>query len=135
MRTITAAEYKKIVPLESEEQKALFEWAALMEGKHPELHLLFAIPNGGLRHKATAGRLKAEGVKSGVPDICLPVARKGFHALYIELKRVKGGRASAEQSTWIEALNEQGYFAEVCHGWDSARRVIEWYLGLEIVEV
>ena len=31
----------------------------------------WAVPNGGKRSKAEAGRLKAEGVKSGVPDLCL----------------------------------------------------------------
>ena len=55
-------------------QKALFEWADRMEGAWPELRLMYAIPNGGLRTKAQAGKLKAEGVKPGVPDIHLPVA-------------------------------------------------------------
>lgn len=51
-----------------------------------ELALLHHIPNGGARSKATAGRLKAEGVKAGIPDICLPVPKNGYGALYIELK-------------------------------------------------
>jgi hypothetical protein len=40
-----------------------------------QLSLMFAIPNGGLRHKAEANKLKSEGVKAGVPDIMLPIAR------------------------------------------------------------
>ena len=36
---------------EHDEQVALFEWAALREAEIPELALLFAIPNGGLRNK------------------------------------------------------------------------------------
>lgn len=113
-------------PSESDEQKALFEWAAL--GQYPDLALMYHIPNGGLRSKATASKLKAEGVKPGVPDICLPVPRKGYHALYIELKRRYGGRVSADQRFWIDELNLQGNFAVVCQGWSEARKVIEYYL-------
>lgn len=113
---------------ESQEQQLLFEWAALSAGRWPELALLYHIPNGGSRSKSEAGRFKAEGVKAGVPDICLPVARGGYHGLYIELKRVKGGRVSTAQQGWIAALREQGYYACVCKGWDDAAHVIKAYL-------
>jgi hypothetical protein len=118
----------RIIPTESEEQKALFQWARLMEGRYPELRLMFAVPNGGVRRPATAGRLKAEGVKSGVPDICLPVARHGYHALYIEMKRLSGGGTSPEQKDWLDALNRQGNKAIVCRGWVKAKEAIEEYL-------
>ena len=52
---------RRIVPLESEEQQALFQWVRLMEGRHPELRLLYHIPNGGLRNKPIAVRLTAQG--------------------------------------------------------------------------
>ena len=80
------------VPTEADEQIALFEWAALQSGRFPELTLLHHVPNGGSRNKIEAARLRAQGVKSGVPDLCLPVARGGNHGLYIELKRQRGGR-------------------------------------------
>jgi hypothetical protein len=115
-------------PTESEEQQALFTWAALQRGRYPELDLLFVIPNGGLRHKATAGRLKAEGVKAGVPDVCLPVARGEWHGLYIELKRVRGGKGRDGQERWLAELRDQGYYTAVCHGWMEAMRVIMKYL-------
>jgi hypothetical protein len=123
-------EFSGIIPLESEEQSTLFEWAMLMSKKHPELLYMFAIPNGGLRHKYTAAMLKKTGVKRGVPDTCLPVARQGFHGLYIELKRSKGSRVEQEQKDWIEFLTEQGYKAVVCHGFDEARETIENYLEI-----
>jgi hypothetical protein len=116
-------------PLESEEQSALFQWARVMETRIPELRLLYHIPNGGLRDKRVAVRLTAEGVRRGVPDICLPVARRGCHGLYIELKRGHGGRTTPEQREWLESLNAQGYRAEVCRGFDEARAVIEGYLA------
>ena len=112
---------------EAIEQEALFRWAAWMEPKLPELRLLFHVPNGGSRDKREAARLKAQGVKPGVPDLFLPVARNGYHGLWIELKAGRG-KPSANQCQWIGDLNEQGYRAVVCWGWEAASEVIENYL-------
>lgn len=116
------------IPTEAEEQIALFEWAELQKGRFPELALLYHVPNGGSRNKIEAARLQAQGVKSGVPDLCLPVARGANHGLYIELKRQRGGRISAEQARWIDGLLKQGYAAAICKGWQEAARVIADYL-------
>lgn len=118
-------------PTESVEQQHLFQWAALQAAAHPELDMLYHIPNGGARSKATAGRLKAEGVRAGVPDLCLPVPRGRFHGLYIELKRQHGGQTSPAQRDWLDRLGAQGYAAAVCHGWEDAARTIMAYLRLE----
>ncbi len=112
---------------ESEEQIALFEWAALSRGKYPALEWLFHIPNGGQRSITTAKRLKAEGVKAGVPDICLPVARGDYHGLFIELKAGKN-KATENQERWIAALTANGYKTAVCHGWTAAKDTIVSYL-------
>ena len=96
------------VPLEDAEQRAIFQWAAMGTAARPELGLLYAMPSGGKRAVKTAIALKAQGVKSGVPDMCLPVARNGYHGLYIELKRQKGGTVSETQKSWLTALAEQG---------------------------
>lgn len=118
------------VPTEHAEQRALITWASLSTGKHPELRLLFAIPNGGARSKAAAGKLKAEGVKPGVPDLCLPVARGGHHGLYLEMKRVKGGTLSPEQKQWHQALTEHGYHVALCKGLQAAQASLITYLTL-----
>jgi len=110
--------------LEHLEQKALFQWATVKGGK---LLLLYAIPNGGHRHKAVAAKLKAEGVRAGVPDMCLPVARKGYHALYIELKAGKN-KPTQSQKVWLEALEREGNKAVCCTGWLEAKAIIEDYL-------
>ena len=115
---------------ESEEQAAIFEWCALNRGKYPELELLYHIPNGGKRSKAEAARFKREGVKAGVPDLCLPVARRGFHGLYIELKAEKGV-VSAEQKKWIAELKRQNYCAFVAYGAAAANKALTFYLGGE----
>jgi hypothetical protein len=120
---------KTFISTESEEQQALFQWARLNEKNYPELRLMYHIPNGGLRNKSVAVRLTAEGVRRGVPDICLPVARSGYHGMYIELKRRKGGIVSKEQTEWLELLAAQNYLSLVCYGWDEAREAIKDYLG------
>ena len=120
-----------ISPSESVEQISLFRWARYLEAKHPALKLMHHIPNGGQRNKATAVRLKLEGVKAGVPDICLPVARGGHHGMYIELKAEKG-KPTNNQKEWLKALNDEGYFAVVCHGWEEAAKAISAYLRGEI---
>lgn len=117
-------------PTESAEQIALFQWAAWNEKQIPELVLLYHIPNGGKRYATTARRLKAEGVKAGVPDLCLPVSRGGFHGLYIELKRTRGNQPTENQEGWIAALERQGYKAAVCYGWERAATAIQEYLNL-----
>ena len=119
----------RIVASEAEEQTALFRWAAYNRAKYPELELLYHIPNEGQRTKANGAMLRAQGLKKGVPDICLPVPNVRYTSLYIELKRRKGGKVSEDQRGWIEALNRVGCRAVVCHGWDEAREEIERYLG------
>lgn len=119
---------------EHDHQVALFKWARLHTQKYPGLGLLAAVPNGGHRHKAVAGKLKAEGVRAGFPDIVLPVARRGFHGMYIELKKPKdrnsgAGRMTKYQREWQEALLDQGYFAVCCTGFEAAIGDIEWYYG------
>lgn len=116
------------VPTESVEQQCLFRWAQYQSGAFPELVLLYHVPNGGHRNKAEAGRFRAEGVKAGVPDLCLPVPRGGFHGLYIELKRLKGSKTSEDQKAWLSRLEEQGYCVALCKGWEAAANVIMEYL-------
>jgi len=112
-------------------QAALICWSKRKSLYHPEMQLLHAIPNGGSRDKITAGKLKAEGVLPGVFDLFLPVSRKGFHGLYIEMKKEEGGAVSKEQKWWGKAMTEQGYAAYVCYGWIPARNLIADYLGID----
>ena len=113
-------------------QYALMLWSqqASVRAQYPEQALLYHIENERQCSPQQAARRKRMGVKKGVPDLCLPVARGQYHGLYIELK-TPTGRSTKEQNWWIDALNDAGYFAEVCHGWESAARVLEWYLGLK----
>ena len=118
---LTEAQHQTNVIKWSQQPSVRFKW--------PELALLHHIPNGGTRDAIEGRHLKQQGVKQGVPDLCLPVSRGQYHGLYIEMKTEKG-RTSDAQDWWGERLLAQGYFWEVCHGWESAVRVLEWYLSL-----
>ena len=117
-------------------QAACVRWFNL---QWPEYRgLLFAVPNGGARSKATAGKLKAEGVVPGVADLILLVPRcvkahddegwyNTIHALCIEMKTAKG-RQSPEQKGWQEMVEAHGYKYAVCHSLDEFMDVVNGYL-------
>ena len=119
-------------PREEAEQIALMQWAQLRQGKWPELKLLYHIPNEGKRTRSTGGRLVAAGLKRGLPDNHLPVARGGYIGLYIELKRAdrRLSRVSAEQRKWMEQLSAAGHRCVVAYGWEEAAREIEAYMTM-----
>ncbi len=116
---------------ESHEQQLFIQWTKRMAKNEPELEKLkkiFAIPNGGLRHIATASRLKLEGVKPGVPDLFFPVASRGFPGLFIEMKKKSGGVLSADQKKWRIWLKEEGYAWRKANGFEQAKAIILSYL-------
>lgn len=123
------------VGTESAHQQALFCFFALHRKEYPETEWMFAIPNGGERNPIVAAKLKAEGVKAGVPDIFLPSVRRdsgtiqcaGHAGLFIELK-VKKNKLSLEQEKFFYALRERGYWVSRCYGWEAARDEIIKYL-------
>ena len=108
------------IPTEHEEQRELVKWfRQTFRGVR-----IFAIPNGGLRSLSVASRLKAEGVSSGVPDLCVPAWR-----LWIEMKRVKGGKLSPDQRNWQKYLVEEcGHTWIVCHGAEDAKAQIDAFM-------
>ena len=112
---------------EHQEQCALFEWAAIKSRNVAELEYLFAVPNGGFRHKATAARLKKEGLKRGVPDVALPVPRGGYHGLFGEMKFGRN-KPTKDQDRWLGFLMEQGYCCLIWYTWAEAARDIMRYL-------
>ena len=115
-------------PTEHQIQSSLFKWFDAAAFKWRELQLAFAVPNGGARSAITGAMMKAEGVKKGVPDIMLPVARGVYHGLFVEMKR-PGGQVSDEQRVWIGNLKEQGYRVEVCFNKEDAIKVFEDYMA------
>jgi hypothetical protein len=105
---------------ESALQIEIVSHAMNLIGRYPEVALLHAIPNGDWRGPSVAQKLKAEGVKPGIPDLFLPVPRGGFHGFYIELKKGRG-TVSPEQWSVMMELHAHGYFVRIFN--DSARAI------------
>lgn len=101
-----------------------------MTTRYPELALVYAIPNGGARHKATAGRMKAQGVLKSMPDLHLPVMRGPFLTLYIEFKR-PGDRSRSDQRAMADALRAEGHAVIECRGVEEGLSTILGYLALD----
>lgn len=117
---------------EHQQQKILMTRLAALAQNLPRYAMAWtrthAIPNGGARGKAQAGKLRAEGVKAGVSDlfVALPVGR--FHGLYIEMKKIDGRGPSREQDQWIRDSLALGYMAACCKGADAAQAVWRDYV-------
>lgn len=110
---------------ETTEQMALFVWAGNNTHVLPCLSLMYHVPNEGKRTNGAV--LKAMGLKSGVPDVCLPVASHNFHGLYLEMKYGRN-KATPEQEAFMAGLRQQGYKTVVCHGAEEAKAEILDYL-------
>ncbi len=112
--------------LEHNEQAALVTYCQVM--RYP----IVAIPNGA--HLANSFRswsyLQAEGATKGFPDLFIPKPRQGYHGLFIEMK-ISRNRLSPDQITWQNYLNEQGYLAVACWGFDQAKQIIDQYFTQE----
>lgn len=112
------------------EQSAFFNYIKLI-ANYPEnkyLFLAFAVPNWRPK-KSQRMYLGAEGVKAGVPDVWLALPRGRYHGLVIEMK-VKPNKPTKHQIKWIKQLNEVGYLAVVCYGFEEAREILDNYLAL-----
>jgi hypothetical protein len=101
---------------ESAEQIGFLRWfEASFQGVR-----IFHIPNGGHRAISVAKKMKEEGVRSGVPDLYVPVWK-----LWIEMKRTTGGRLSTDQKDWIAYLEGIGDTVIVARGAkDASEQVI-----------
>lgn len=114
-------------PMEEFEQRALAAW---LDSRRVggERVLWTHPPNGGKRGKATAAKLKREGVKAGVPDALIftpPPAHPGARGVALELKRQRGGRVSDEQEEWLGRLAALGWVTLVCKGATAAQKALQ----------
>lgn len=127
---------------EDQEQAAFFTWLRI---RHPLAYEhAYHVPNGGSRGggdrrsaQIEGARLKAQGVKAGVPDIWIPLRRGAFAGLVVEFKATPphDAEVSKEQQQWVLRMKAQGWRSEVVLGLNALRRLIDEYMSLPAGEV
>ena len=118
---------------EDAEQETVIQWARICSGKWPELKLLHHIPNGGRRNAKEAAKLKRMGVLAGVADLHMPVARGGYHGLYIEMK-YDDGRILESQKSFLKAAAAEGNYCIVCYSAADAIEILDLYMHGRTIE-
>jgi hypothetical protein len=107
-------------------QASFVEWCKWKEYSWPWLRNLYAVPNAGKRSFALAARMKREGLKAGVPDMCIAYPSGGWHGLYIEFKKKYGGQTT-EQANWFDRLQKAGYRCVICFSLEEAVATVNEY--------
>lgn len=119
-------------PTEDQVQMSILQWAHLIKHKgRPLADYLVHTPNGGDIGGKRGDKLRKMGVKAGYPDLMLDIAKGIYHGLRIELKRKRGGKVSAAQIERLAMLNDEGYYAVVCKGYQEATQTIRAYINLK----
>lgn len=116
-----AVKPKVKAPTEQQEQFVAHAWLTKKNVIHHHS------PNGGYRNPIEAAKFKRLGTSAGFPDLFIPYPRKGYHGLFIELKRVSGGKLSPEQVKWGEFLQRQGYAWYEAKGFADVEKIVKDY--------
>ena len=126
---------------EHAEQTVVITWARLQQSLHPALRWLHSIPNGaslpfhisksGHRKSNEAIKLKEEGMTSGICDLFLPWAARGWHGFYMEMKRPGNlSGLSENQKEFLKYLEMAGFLGQVFDDADDVIGALKWYLNL-----
>ncbi len=103
-------------------QKAVF---AHLKARAAPGVFAFHVPNGGKRSPIEAAIMKGQGVRAGVPDLCLIHEGKAY---FLELKADKG-RLSEAQSQVMGEIERAGARWGMAIGLDAALLLLEgWNL-------
>jgi len=114
---------KERIPSEDTEQINSVEW---FRKKFPDVDIL-SIRNEGSRTPAEKAKQLCMGLLPGASDLLIP----DWH-LYIEMKRVKGGVLSKEQSEFCDRRIKNGDYYMVCYGFEHFKEVIIGFYQLKI---
>jgi|HubBroStandDraft_4_1064222.scaffolds.fasta_scaffold01218_17 hypothetical protein len=125
-----AGQHKKAPPKKNDSPKEDYEQIVSAVWLEKNNILFFHVPNGGSRNPIEGAKFKRMGVKAGIPDVVIPIARKGYHGLYIELKRVSGGVLSEYQRWWLDELKRQGYDTYVAKGAQDLINYVKNYMEM-----
>jgi hypothetical protein len=135
-RAASAPAAKPKQPLEREFQKTCVKWLDIIAKTHNIRY--FAVPNGAHLARGAAGysSLKAQGLKSGVPDLCILfadweryVGSREATTIFIELKRPGESVAlKGDQLDWAIWLSEAGFPAYCTNDFDDFKKIVEQHL-------
>lgn len=96
-------------------------------------YTFFAIPNGALRSKAVAAKLKAEGVKAGVADLLILLPNQTFHGLFVEVK-IAGNYQQQNQKAFEQKARDCGYEYIVVRSLDELIEKLKYYEAQRFIE-
>lgn len=125
-RTVKARK-RSLFP-ESKLQCSCVLWFDLTYRTKFNTKLLFAIPNDGKRTKGEGDNARKRGMRAGILDMMLAIARKGYHGMFIEMKFGKG-KTSEFQDEMIEEFKNQGYKVVICYTFEEFEKEITEYLN------
>jgi len=114
---------------ESNHQITFIQWCKRNTIQYPELDLIFWIRNES-RSKKVRIMGKLMGIKPGIPDLLLPVARRTFHGLFIEMKKSKKEKLNPDQIKMKNKLSAQGYAVTRADNSEEAIDIIKSYLQI-----
>lgn len=91
-------------------------------------HVANELPATTPQQKRFAATLVHKGKKKGFPDIVILEQRRGYGALFIELKTPNGSTSMA-QHAFMHNANNNGYLGCIAFGYDQAVKITNWYMG------
>jgi hypothetical protein len=104
------------------------EWLkkALLRYSLPK-ELFWHVPSEGKRTVQFAMRLKAMGLRKGIPDVCLLLPRGGCHGFFCELKKA-GEAPTKDQKELLNSLDRQNYYVIVVNDFETFKQEAQAYL-------
>jgi hypothetical protein len=139
MKNLTLLRYDfKMIQREKQLAKRI---SAYLLREHPEIIFKFDLASDA---KLTIGQAKRNKEllgrwSQGHPDLVIYERRKGFGAMFLELKETKNGKVpntehTRRQSAFHALLRKKGYWCDFCVGYDDCIAKIEAYLKLKKIK-
>lgn len=105
---------------------AVMQWVRL----HPKIvPYVIHIPNEGKRSQRFGRQLKNMGMRPGVSDLFVALAKHDYHGAWIELKTPKG-RVQESQEIFLSDMKAAGYYTSITRGFDETINLLQWYCGI-----
>lgn len=91
--------------------------------------LVYKINNEGKRNAKQSILLHALGLTAGVPDLCVPMPRREYKGLYLEIKDGIKSELRDTQIWWGSQLIQQGYAVHVIRSYEEFLLIVNGYFS------